>query len=66
MTTLLLQLLCADDGQDVIEYALLTAAIGVAGIASWPLIANGIGVAYGQLDTNTQELWEVPDPGGAP
>ena len=52
-----------DDGQDVIEYALLTAAIGLAGIASWPLIETAIGNAYQQLNQQTQDLWEVPDPG---
>lgn len=57
---------CARDerGQDLIEYALLTAAVGVAGIAVWPLIANSIGSAYRALDTNTQGLWEPPPPGG--
>ena len=63
MTTLLRRLLCDDDGQDVIEYALLTAAIGVMGVATWPQIANGIGLAYQRLDQRTQDLWEVPDPG---
>jgi Flp pilus assembly pilin Flp len=53
-------------GQDLIEYALLTAAVGVAGIATWPFIATSIGTAYRALDTNTQSLWEPPPPGGAP
>jgi Flp pilus assembly pilin Flp len=59
---------CARDerGQDLIEYALLTAAVGVAGIATWPFIAASIGTAYRALDTNTQGLWEPPPPGGAP
>lgn len=57
---------CARDerGQDLIEYALLTAAIGVASIATWPLVASSIGTAYRALDTNTQGLWEPPPPGG--
>jgi Flp pilus assembly pilin Flp len=63
MTALLRRLLCDDDGQDVIEYALLTAAIGVMGVATWPQIANGIGLAYQRLDQRTQDIWEVPDPG---
>lgn len=59
---------CARDerGQDLIEYALLTAAVGVAGIATWPFIAASIGTAYRALDTNTQGLWEPPPPGGGP
>ncbi len=50
-------------GQDLIEYALLTAAIGVAGAATWPLFEQTIGTAYRALDTNTQNLWDPPAPG---
>lgn len=60
------RLLGDDAGQDLIEYALLTAAFGVATIATWPLVATAIGTAYRALDTNTQGLWEPPAPGGAP
>ena len=57
------RLLRDEDGQDVIEYALLTASVGLMGIATWPLIAAGIGATYERLDRQTQDLWEVPDPG---
>ena len=63
MMNLLRRLIVDDGGQDVIEYALLTAAIGLAGIATWPLIAAAIGDAYANFDTQTQDAWEVPDPG---
>jgi Flp pilus assembly pilin Flp len=63
MTALCRRLLKEDDGQDVIEYALLTASIGLMGIATWPLIEVAIGAAYRRLDQQTQDLWEVPDPG---
>lgn len=53
-------------GQDLVEYALLTAAVGLASAASWPLIADAIGQAYRNLDTNTQGLWDPPAPGGGP
>ena len=56
-------LLRDEDGQDVIEYALLTASIGLAGIATWPLITTAIGVTYRRLDTKTQDIWQVRDPG---
>jgi Flp pilus assembly pilin Flp len=59
----MLRLLSAEDGQDVVEYALVTATIGIAGIATWPLIQTSIGVAYGNYDANTQNLWVPPDPG---
>lgn len=65
MHALLARLVREDEGQDLIEYALLTAGIGLVGIAVWPAITNAIGVAYGNLDTQTQNLWEVPDPGGS-
>ena len=52
-----------DRGQDLIEYALLTAGIGLAGAAVWPAITTAIGVVYDALDGRTQDLWEVPDPG---
>lgn len=53
-------------GQDLVEYALLTATVGVAGIATWPLIASAIADAYQAMDTGTQELWEPPPPSGGP
>jgi len=53
-----------DRGQDLIEYALLTAALGLAGAATWPLVIEpAIGTAYRALDGNTQGLWEPPPPG---
>jgi Flp pilus assembly pilin Flp len=60
---MLQRLFSQDRGQDLIEYALLTAAIGIAGILTWPLITDAIGVAYSVLDMQTQDIWEVPDPG---
>lgn len=65
MVELLRRLLLSEAGQDVIEYALLTAAVGLAGIATWPALVTAIGNAYQALDGNTQNIWEVPNPGGA-
>jgi Flp pilus assembly pilin Flp len=60
------RLLARDDrGQDLIEYALLTAGLGIAGAATWPLIVTSIGTAYRTLDINTQNLWEPPPPGSS-
>jgi Flp pilus assembly pilin Flp len=64
MGTLLERLVWAEDGQDIIEYALLTAGIGLAGVAVWPAITTAIGAAYGAFDTNTQSIWESPNPQG--
>lgn len=63
MAELFHRLFFSEDAQDVVEYALLTAGIGLAGIATWPLIAAGIGNAYEALDADTQNIWEVPNPG---
>ena len=63
MGKLLMRLMREDDGQDLVEYALLTAAIGLAGVATWPLIEAGIGDAYRKFDRDTQNIWEVPNPG---
>lgn len=64
MTIDLLRRLCREEhGQDIVEYALLTASIGLMGIATWPLIAAGIGGAYQRFDAGTQDIWETPDPG---
>lgn len=62
MVAELKRLLVADDGQDLIEYALITASIGLVGIATWPAIETAIGTAYANWDSDTQDIWEVPDP----
>ncbi len=63
MWDLMRRLVCDERGQDLVEYALLTAGIGLAGIATWPLITAAVGAAYQRFDTDTQNIWEVPDPG---
>lgn len=63
MLPLLARLLSDEAGQDIVEYALLTAGIGIVAVATWPLIVTGIGAAYESFDADTQDLWEVPNPG---
>ena len=58
-----LELVYGDAGQDIVEYALLTAAIGIVGVLAWQSINGGIGTAYGGWDSGTQALWVPPDPG---
>jgi Flp pilus assembly pilin Flp len=53
-----------EEGQDTIEYVLLTAGIGIVTIAIWPSIETAIRVSYQALDTNTQNLWEPDPPAG--
>ena len=58
-------LLQDDRGQDLIEYALLSAFIGVVSIAAWGVIEGRLGGAYTNFDADTQALWETPDPAGS-
>jgi len=64
MLALLRRLIREDGGSDIIEYALLTGSIGLAGLATWPLISSALGVAYSNLDTHTQDIWAPQDPIG--
>ena len=61
---LLVRLVREDDGQDIIEYVLLTAAVGLVSLATWPLIETAIRTSYQTLDTDTQNLWQPPNPSG--
>ena len=54
-----------DRGQDLIEYALLSASIGLCAVAVWPTIVDALELAYQGWDTNVQVLSScTPDPGG--
>ena len=64
LMTLLRQLIRDDGGQDLIEYALLTGAIGIVGVAAWNAVGGGIGTAYTGWDTGVQNIWEAPNPAG--
>jgi Flp pilus assembly pilin Flp len=63
VSDLVCTLLTEDGGQDLVEYALLTALFGFAGIAAWVTVQNNIAEAYRGFDTGSQDLWEPCDPG---
>ena len=64
MRTTLRTLVFDDGGQDLIEYALLSALIGIVGIIAWTNIGVAIGAAYGGWDTDVQCLsTTTPNPG---
>jgi Flp pilus assembly pilin Flp len=66
MRHLLGRLLREERGQDIIEYALLAAFIGVVGILTWQAIGGGISTALSGWDTGVQGLSScTPDPGRA-
>jgi Flp pilus assembly pilin Flp len=54
----LMRLFSDDDGQDLIEYALLTAAIGMAAFAAFSLWGGAISNSYRSINTTTNSLWD--------
>jgi len=65
MTAIMSRFVRDEQGQDLIEYALLSALIGIVGILAWTSIASAIGVSFGSWDTGVQTLSAcTPDPGG--
>ena len=63
---LLKRFLYEDEGQDLIEYALLTGAIGFAGVVGINLLGIAINDAYTSWDNGVNGLWEVPPASGTP
>jgi hypothetical protein len=55
-------LLAGDAGQDLIEYALLTGLIAVAGALLFPTIRTQMAAAYQAWNTGAQAIWEPPAP----
>lgn len=62
---MLLQFIRDEDGQDLIEYALLACFIGVCAVVAWTNIPPKIAAAYLAWDSGVQNLSAcTPDPGG--
>ncbi len=59
---LLTRLFEEDRGQDLVEYALLTAALAVAAAVLIP-VADSMGTLYESWVDNVWNLWEPPAPG---
>ena len=57
--------LTGEEGQDLVEYALLTAFIGLAGAGLWNLVSGALQLSYQGWDTNNQGLWVPADPAGS-
>ena len=59
------RLLDEDSGQDIIEYGLLSAIVGIAAILIWQQLVTTVGVSYGAADAGVQGVSAcTPDPGG--
>jgi Flp pilus assembly pilin Flp len=54
-----------DSGQDIVEYALLTAFFGLAALAAWTSVRDAIGLSYGATTSGVQGLWDPPPPSGS-
>jgi Flp pilus assembly pilin Flp len=65
MRNLLTRLITEDSGQDIIEYAILSALISTVGVFTWHNIGTGVNTAYGNWNTGVQDLW-VPEQPIAP
>ena len=52
-----------DTGQDLVEYALLTAIVALAALVVIPT-ATELGNIYRAWNTNVNDLWEPPPPSG--
>ena len=54
-----------ESGQDVIEYALLGAMVGITSALAWSVIVTTVGSVYGAADADVQNVSAcTPDPGG--
>jgi hypothetical protein len=49
-------------GQDLVEYALLCATVGLVGIVAWALIEQQLGLTYEGYEAAQQNLWEPDNP----
>ena len=58
----LVRLLSDEHGQDLVEYALLTGLIAVAGMLLFPAIQSSMADAYQDWNDNAQAIWEPPPP----
>ena len=50
-----------EEGQDLLEYALLTGIVGISGIVLYTSVAPAMATAYESWNSAQEDLWE-PDP----
>ena len=55
-----------DDGQDLIEYVLLTGIIAIAGVLIFPAMQEAMVSTYQNWNSNAQAIWVPPPPTGSP
>ena len=64
MRTFAVRFFKQDDGQDLVEYALLTAFVGLASLGAFDLLGGAIRATYTAWDAGINALWEPPAPQG--
>ena len=62
MRALLSRLVKEERGQDIAEYAMLAAFVGICGLIAWGIIQGVVRDAYIAWDTTDQNNWEPPPP----
>ena len=62
MRTLIHEFIAGEQGQDLIEYALLCAFIGLAAVATFRIMGSAMASTYSSWDVQTQSLAAPPDP----
>jgi Flp pilus assembly pilin Flp len=62
------QFVCDDTGQDLVEYALLSGIIGIAGMLLFPTIVEQMAAAYTNWHSGAQDVWRpcAPAPAACP
>lgn len=54
-----------ESGQDIVEYALLTAFFGLCALAAFATIQDALGVKVTGTSNGLQGLWDPPPPSGS-
>jgi Flp pilus assembly pilin Flp len=62
MVTLIMRAVRDDEGQDLIEYALLALLIGLAGVLAFPIIRTRMGTAFSGWGSGVNAVWIPNDP----
>ncbi|MBA3884546.1 MAG: hypothetical protein H0X67_02295 [Acidobacteria bacterium] len=67
LRSLIVRLGSEETGQDLVEYALLTAIVGLAGLAVFTVIRDSMAQAYDNWTNpavagSVQDIWEPPAP----
>jgi Flp pilus assembly pilin Flp len=66
MRAVVTRLVRDDSGQDIVEYGLLGALVGIAAILIWQQLVVTVGTTYGTANADLQNMSAcTPDPGAA-